>query len=657
MRPKFFLLAILFAIFCKPLIAECASFSYAQGMTGQESISTTASRFATSYNQAHRDKENLTIAAYNNDHEKSQELIRSYNRNMKVYKDSYQILQAISKNQGTGDITLFFQENSAALPENDFQYKRFIRYLDSLERNNWDKKLIFVIMGSASAKGEENHNKTLSRKRANAPIPIIDQYLINVPHSYHKVYGTGEANSPQGGHEDINKRYRFVRIMALYEEIQSPAGIGNTLESTPMMGQTMPMRNSAMIQKVQINEYINPFGMKFIRVPAGTFVMGSPETEIRRDVNEIQHEVTLTQPFYLQSTEVTQQQWAAVMGTYPSHFENCGMDCPVENVRYSDVKKFLKRLNQMESTIHYRLPTEAEWEYAARAGTNSAFFNGPMVIEGDFSTNPYLDSVGWYYRNSRHAPHRVAQKSANAWGFFDMHGNVWEWCSDWQRPYPFHAEMDPKGAKFAKAKIRRGGSWAYYPEYNRSAYRSWFDPEDTKPDIGFRVAITKLEKFISPTPKPITITPLPMELDLPPMPKPRIVTRPKLPQEPIPMPKPAEITQCILIRDITFNFNSDKIRNEMVPLLDRAVEILKIEKGKVELHGHTCSNGSKQYNMLLGLKRAESIKRFLISRGIAANRISIKSFGEESPKFTNLTEAGRSLNRRVEILVRGFSNE
>lgn len=507
-------------------------------------------------------------------------------------------------------------------------------------------------MGSASARGEEAHNKILSRNRANAPIPIIDHYLINVPHSYHKVYGTGEADSPSGVQQDIGKRYQFVRIMALYENIQAPANAFLT-------DQGLSMYTPGTIPMTQVSEYTNLIGMKFIRLPAGSFLMGSPETEIRRNKNEIRHKVTLTRPFYLQTTEVTQQQWADVMGTYPSHFENCGMDCPVENVRYSNVEEFIKRLNKMDNTTHYRLPTEAEWEYAARAGSYSAFFNGPMIVEGDYSTNSYLASMGWYYRNSRQAPHRVAQKTPNAWGFYDMHGNVWEWCSDWQRPYPFHSETDPKGAVFARAKIRRGGSWAHYPEYCRSAYRSWFDPEDTKPEIGFRMAITKLEKIIPPVEKPVVIAPPPKPAPEPipmPMPKPKAKPRPMLPPEPIPMPKPAEITHCILIRDITFSLDSSRIRNLMVPLLDRAVELLKKYDGKIELHGHTCSRGSKGYNMVLGLKRAESVRDHMISKGISPDRISVRSFGEEAPKFNNLTETGRSLNRRVEIIFHGSIN-
>lgn len=639
-------------------------------MSGQNRINDTASRFTASYNQAIMDKQALNSAAMTSDHQRSQELIRSYSRNLEASKQSYQTLREIAENQGTGDITIFFPHNSARITENSLQHDRLIRYLDSLERNNRKRQLVFVIIGSASAVGEDNHNQALSRRRANAPVPIIDQYLVNVPHTYHKVYGTGEAHSPENQPEDVNKRYRFVRIMALFTEPDPAMSAG----MAPMlsMGPPIPMDDRRMAaggntagtsgqyhfrQVPQVNEYTNSVGMTFMRVPAGTFLMGSPETELQRDNNEILHEVTLTQPYYLQTTEVTQQQWFDVMGTQPSFFKNCGWDCPVENVRYSDVMAFLKRLNEKEGTVHYRLPTEAEWEYACRAGSTSAFFNGPMVQGEDFNHNPYLDSVGWYYHNASHAPHPVALKAPNAWGFHDMHGNVWEWCSDWQRPYPFYGEVDPKGAEFGKSKIRRGGSWAHYPSYCRSAYRSWYDPEDNSPELGFRVAITRLEKMIKPAPQPVKTMPLPVPISTPAPVTPKPKPKPKMPPEPVPMPGPAQISQCILIRDITFGLNSARINARMVPLLDRAVELLKQHSGKIELHGHTCSLGTKPYNLDLGQRRADAVRAYLDAKGIGKDRITTRSFGEEAPKFTNMTEAGRSLNRRVEILLHGSADE
>ncbi len=177
---------------------------------------------------------------------------------------------------GTGDITIFFPTNSAVISENDFQYHRLVRYLDSLERNNQGRKLVFVIMGSASATGEENHNLVLSKARAQAPIPIIDHYLINVPHSFHKVYGVGETDSPKNVDETVNKRYQFVKIMALYEVM--PPRTNGTLD----FGEDL-LSEPDVVSLGEPREYTNSIGMKFIRVPTGSFMMGSPDTEIRRD--------------------------------------------------------------------------------------------------------------------------------------------------------------------------------------------------------------------------------------------------------------------------------------------------------------------------------------------------------------------------------------
>ncbi len=510
MRIKFVLLTVLLACVYTFFTAGCATSSQTQPQTqpasptqispysntaqgypadtsGQDNINQTANQFATSYNQAVMDKQALSQAAMANDHQRSQELIRSYSRNLEVSKDSYQMLREIAEDQGTGDITIFFPHNSAQIIENSLQHDRLIRYLDSLERNNRERQLVFVIIGSASAVGEDNHNQILSKKRANATVPIIDQYLINVPHTFHKVYGTGEANSPKNETEDINKRYRFVRIMALYGSPQTrsmPA-----IEPMMPLGPSIPMSDQRIHTTGvrQVNEYTNSVGMKFIRVPAGTFMMGSPDSEIQRDTNEILHEVTITQPYYLQATEVTQQQWMDVMSTQPSHFKNCGIDCPVENIRHTEAMEFLNRLNKLERTKHYRLPTEAEWEYACRAGTTSAFFNGPMVTGKDFNHNPYLDSVGWYYHNASHAPHRVGLKSPNAWGFYDMHGNVWEWCSDWYGDYPSESVTDPQGPSDGSVRVVRGGSWYNGARGCRSALRGYDHPGYRGGDVGVRL--------------------------------------------------------------------------------------------------------------------------------------------------------------------------
>ena len=164
------------------------------------------------------------------------------------------------------------------------------------------------------------------------------------------------------------------------------------------------------------------FGLdQFQVVVAGTFSMGNcvlGQPCIYRGAQPV-HTVTLTRAFYLQTTEVTQGQWRAIMGSNPSQFRGCDR-CPVENVSWDDIQVFLARLNAAEPDADFRLPTEAEWEYACRAGTTGAF-GGTGV----------LDDMGWTFTNSGNHTHEVATKQPNAWGLYDMHGNVWEWVQDW----------------------------------------------------------------------------------------------------------------------------------------------------------------------------------------------------------------------------------
>ncbi len=227
-------------------------------------------------------------------------------------------------------------------------------------------------------------------------------------------------------------------------------------------------------------------GMTFELIPVGTFTMGSPTDELGRNDDETQHEVTLTKDFYLQTTEVTQGQWKAVMGQNPSHFSDCGDDCPVEQVSWDDVQEFIEKLNEMEGTDTYRLPTEAEWEYACRAGSTTAFANGEITnTEYD---DPNLDQIGWYGGNSDNKTHPVAQKEPNDWGLYDMHGNVWEWCQDRDGDYPIGQVTDPTGPSSGTYRMFRGGGWNYYAWNCRSAFRGRDDPGFRGDRSGFRVA-------------------------------------------------------------------------------------------------------------------------------------------------------------------------
>jgi len=235
--------------------------------------------------------------------------------------------------------------------------------------------------------------------------------------------------------------------------------------------------------------WTNDLGMTFVLIKPGNFVMGSPEGETGRSSDEIQHTVTLTQAFYLQTTEVTQGQWKAVMGNNPSHFSNCGEDCPVENISWDEAQIFIEKLNLQEDSNRYRLPSEAQWEYAARAGSTTALANGDVTeTECDIDTN--MHEMGWYCGNADNKTHQVAQKQANAWGLYDMHGNVWEFCNDWYDSYPMNSVTDPKGASLGSLRVRRGGCWINYPWRCRSANRGTKNTTDRSNVIGIRLLRT-----------------------------------------------------------------------------------------------------------------------------------------------------------------------
>ena len=219
-------------------------------------------------------------------------------------------------------------------------------------------------------------------------------------------------------------------------------------------------------------------GAHFVLIPAGTFMMGSPADDPERIVNETLHEVTISKPFYLQTTEVTQGQWKRVMGNNPSRFNKCGDDCPVEQVSWNDARDFISRLNQMAKTDKYRLPTEAEWEYAAKAGSSSSRY-------GD------CNDIAWYADNSNMKTHAVGQKLPNAWGLYDMLGNVWEWCYDYLGDYTSGSITDPVGKPHGfDIRITRGGGYAGKGWGCRATSRHATAPKLSGESIGFRLALT-----------------------------------------------------------------------------------------------------------------------------------------------------------------------
>jgi formylglycine-generating enzyme required for sulfatase activity len=218
--------------------------------------------------------------------------------------------------------------------------------------------------------------------------------------------------------------------------------------------------------------------MTCVRIPAGKFMMGSPASEARGEDDEKQHEVKITKPSYMAATEVTQEQYEAVMGANRSDFK--GAKNPVECVSWDEAAEFCRRLSERTGRT-VRLPTEAEWEYACRAGSTAAF------CFGDYESG--LGEYAWYASNSDSSSHPVGQKRANAWGLYDMHGNVEEWCADWYGPYGAGSAVDPCGPDSGKFRVLRGGAWDDSPRQCRSAYRDWLTPDFRLDGLGFRVVV------------------------------------------------------------------------------------------------------------------------------------------------------------------------
>lgn len=254
----------------------------------------------------------------------------------------------------------------------------------------------------------------------------------------------------------------------------------------------------------------------YVLIPAGLFKMGSPSSEAGRFEDETQHDVEITRSFFLKETEVTQAEWKALMGNNPSRFSSCGGNCPVEKASWYDALAYCNALSKEEglstcydlskctgtpgtegytcpdnldfdlSCTGYRLPTEAEWEYAYRAGTTTAFYNGGISNTEGKDAN--LETIGWYDKNSDSSTHPAKGKAPNALGLYDMSGNIYEWTWDQYGDYPSTRQRDPKGASSGSFRVLRGGSWYDVARVARAAIRYVVSPDYRVRIVGFRPA-------------------------------------------------------------------------------------------------------------------------------------------------------------------------
>ncbi len=224
----------------------------------------------------------------------------------------------------------------------------------------------------------------------------------------------------------------------------------------------------------------NGVKLELVLVPAGKFMMGSPEKEAKRDSDETRHEVTIRQPFYMGKYLVTQEQFEKVMGANHSKFK--GAKNPVNNVAWDDAQDFCRKLSTTSGKTA-QLPTEAQWEYACRAGSTTVYCFG--------DSDDLLADYAWYGDNSKSTAHAVGEKKPNAWGLYDMHGSLLEWCQDWysENYYSESPKVDPQGPAKGGSRVLRGGCWYVSTWDCRSAYRYWGWPGNREGYNGFRVVV------------------------------------------------------------------------------------------------------------------------------------------------------------------------
>ncbi|GAB1258834.1 formylglycine-generating enzyme family protein [Aurantivibrio plasticivorans] len=215
----------------------------------------------------------------------------------------------------------------------------------------------------------------------------------------------------------------------------------------------------------------NYLDMEFVEIPAGSFLMGSLPNQAGHEPDEVQHLVTITKPFFLQTTEVTRRQWLALIDGSPSSFPECGLDCPVDRLRYEWIQFYIAKLNEQDPTYRYRLPTEAEWEYAARAGSTSNFYTGACITDSDANLSGQQSLADCKSFPTSLGPTPVKSLPPNKWGLYDLYGNSWEMVEDWYGEYRSEPTMDPQGPAEGEFKVLRGGSWRFYPTHARSANR------------------------------------------------------------------------------------------------------------------------------------------------------------------------------------------
>ena len=279
------------------------------------------------------------------------------------------------------------------------------------------------------------------------------------------------------GVESVEKNRTYVLVLSQVGTSSNQTDVSSTVSSSPVQRLTAPSTISKDVITIPVKDGIC---IEMVKVEGGTFMMGATSEMKNPNSNEKPvHQVTLTNDYNMGKYEVTQALWQAVMGSNPSEYK--GDNLPVETVSWNDCQKFISKLNSLTGRM-FRLPTEAEWEYAARGGKESRGYQ--------YSGSSNISDVAWYDENSGSKTHPVGTKQANELGIYDMTGNVWEWCSDWYSSYSSSSQTNPTGSDSGSARVSRGGGWFNDASYCRLSVRFYYTPDFRLDILGLRLALS-----------------------------------------------------------------------------------------------------------------------------------------------------------------------
>ena len=283
------------------------------------------------------------------------------------------------------------------------------------------------------------------------------------------------------GVESVEKNRTYVLVLNQMGMSSNPADVSTTVSTVSVSPVQVPAVPSNTISDDVITIPVKDgICIEMVKVEAGTFMMGATsEMKDSYGWEKPVHQVTLTNDYYMGKYEVTQALWQAVMGSNPSEYK--GDNLPVETVSWNDCQKFISKLNSLTGR-KFRLPTEAEWEYAARGGKESRGYQ--------YSGSSNISDVAWYDENSGSKTHPVGTKQANELGIYDMTGNVWEWCSDWYSSYSSSSQTNPTGSDSGSARVSRGGGWNCNASYCRLSVRFYYTPDFRLDILGLRLALS-----------------------------------------------------------------------------------------------------------------------------------------------------------------------